>query len=292
MPSPKIYDILEKKIYILFDYNIDNQIIDQSYSIDNSIIYLLTSWYITDKAIKIVNNNKDYNIVLLANSEKEKSYFEKNVSCDVLYFNHNALLDENIFKINNTTVEYDLVIDSCFSKYKNRDLACKVNNTIHIGYIKKNEKVIPSFGTIATTININNDNYNHLNRHQICNIYNKSYVGGIFSLCEGACFASTQYLLAGIPVVSTESNGGRDIWYNSGNSIICDNNEDDCYKSVQKAKNMVISGEFNRESIRNNTIELMNKFRNELKKNIIEKFKNLFNIQINMNDLNINLAIY
>lgn len=289
MPSPKIYDILDKKICILFDYNVDNHIISDLYSTDNSIIYLLTSWYMTDKAIKIVNNNKDYNIVLLANSEEEKSYFEKNVSCDVLYFNHNALLDENKFKINNTTVEYDLVIDSCFSSYKNRDLACKVDNTVHIGYFKKNEKIIPSFGTIANTIN---NSYTRLNRDQICNIYNKSYVGGIFSLCEGACFASTQYLLAGIPIVSTESKGGRDIWYNFSNSIICNNNEDDCYKSVQKAKNMVITGEFNRESIRNNTIELINKFRNELKKNIIEKFKNLFNIQINMNELNINLAIY
>ena len=310
MPSPILFEIHNKKIYLLFDYNIDKEtcIIDKSYSADNSIIYLLTSWYKSGGAIKIANCNKNYNIVILANSEEEKLHFENELkefnsekfnslefnssefNSSVLYCNHNAFLDENIFKIkNNIDREYDLVIDSCFCNYKNRDIACKLDNTVHIGYFKRDEKMMPSFGTIANYIN---DNYTRLNKDNICHIYNKSYVAGIFSKCEGACFASTQYLLAGIPVVSIESKGGRDIWYNTGNSIICDNNKDDCYKSVMKAKEMLINGEFNRESIRNNTIELMNKFRNKFKEHLIIKFKNIFNIEINIDELNINFSIY
>jgi hypothetical protein len=34
--------------------------------------------------------------------------------------------------------------------------------------------------------------------------------------------ASSEYLLCGIPVVSTPSKGGRDVWYDSYNSIVVD----------------------------------------------------------------------
>jgi glycosyltransferase involved in cell wall biosynthesis len=39
---------------------------------------------------------------------------------------------------------------------------------------------------------------------------------------EGGCYASSEYLLCGVPVVSTPCKGGRDIWYNDYNSIVCD----------------------------------------------------------------------
>ena len=45
-------------------------------------------------------------------------------------------------------------------------------------------------------------------------------VGGVFSEEEGACWASSEYLLCGLPVVSTHSRGGRDVWYSGHNSLI------------------------------------------------------------------------
>jgi len=61
-----------------------------------------------------------------------------------------------------------------------------------------------------------------LSRSDVCQKLNESVCGLILSEEEGACYASSEYLLSGIPVVSTHSQGGRDVWYNDYNSVICD----------------------------------------------------------------------
>ncbi|MEQ1840138.1 MAG: glycosyltransferase, partial [Verrucomicrobiales bacterium] len=42
---------------------------------------------------------------------------------------------------------------------------------------------------------------------------NRAHVGLCLSPSEGAMFASTEYLLAGMPVVTTESEGGREVLF-------------------------------------------------------------------------------
>ena len=59
-------------------------------------------------------------------------------------------------------------------------------------------------------------------------------MGLILSEFEGACYSSSEYLLCGIPVVSTFSFGGRDIWYNSYNSIICNPTPEAVSDAVKK----------------------------------------------------------
>ena len=55
----------------------------------------------------------------------------------------------------------------------------------------------------------------------------------ILSAEEGACFASSEYLLCGIPVVSTPEKGGRSVWYDEYNSITCEPTEDAVRDAVQ-----------------------------------------------------------
>ena len=49
-----------------------------------------------------------------------------------------------------------------------------------------------------------------------------SQVGLCLSKSEGAMFASIEYLLCGLPIVSTKSVGGRDIFFTDENCIIAD----------------------------------------------------------------------
>jgi hypothetical protein len=254
-------------IYILFDYSISNDLkLDKKYK-KKSLIFLLTSWYKTEKVVKIINSNKEFTIVILANSLEEKIFFEKKVSGDVLFCNHNAFLDEKKYTIyNSIKKKYDLVIDSAFHEYKNVNIAKKIQNTLHIGYFKytkrnDDDEVIPNFGILA---NFKDDEYKRLDKHLINIYYNQSLMGGLFSECEGACFASSQYLLAGLPVISIKSVGGRDIWYNEYNSIICENNEDAVYEAVELAKSKIDSGEFNGEKIRFLHLKQMDEHRNTL----------------------------
>jgi hypothetical protein len=258
-----------KPIYVVFDHyeKIKNFILDETIFDKNGFVFILTSWYNTIYAVSIANLNPEYNIVMLANSMEEKAFFESRTKRDVLFCNHNAFLDENKFKIlGNLPKFYDLVIDSAFHEYKNAEKAKKVENVLHIGYfkfVKRNtdDKVVPSYGKLANFVN---GEYKKLNKVQINTYYNQSRVGGMFSECEGACFASSQYLLAGLPVISIKSQGGRDIWYNEYNSVICDNDEDSIYNAHQLALQKLESGEFNREKIRELHLYKMDEHRNAL----------------------------
>jgi hypothetical protein len=291
-----IIDCYSIPIYIFFDYNVPNNLkIDEKIYEKNSLIFLLTSWYKTDNVFKIVNSNKEFNIVILANSLEEKIFFEKKVRCDVLFCNHNAFLDEKKYTIYNSIKQkYDLVIDSAFHEYKNVNIAKKIQNTLHIGYfkyIKRNsdDKVIPNFGILA---NFKDSEYKRLDKHLINIHYNQSLMGGLFSECEGACFASSQYLLTGLPVISIKSVGGRDIWYNEHNSIICENNEDSVYEAVELSKSKIISGEFNREKIRDLHLKQMDEHRNTLIEYINKRLLNNEEKIIDINDIKNRMAFF
>ena len=263
-----IIDTYSKPIYIIFDYCplINNFILDETKIDKFGLVFILTSWYNSNKVHKIAKSNNDYNIVILANSREEEKLCKQKMIPNVLFCNHNAFLNEYKFDIinKNTIRQYDMVIDSAFHEYKNVKMARGIKNILHIGYFKKdeiNEKYVPDFGTLP---NFTDKTYKMLNKWEINNYYNQSLVGGIFSECEGACFASSQYLLAGLPVISINSVGGRDIWYNEDNSIICENTEESICEALELAKQKLQSGEFNREKIRNIHLKQMDEHRNTI----------------------------
>jgi glycosyltransferase involved in cell wall biosynthesis len=67
---------------------------------------------------------------------------------------------------------------------------------------------------------------------EVCRIINKSEVGLILSEEEGGCFASSEYLMCGIPVVSTRSRGGRDIFYEADHTLIVEPSAADVARGV------------------------------------------------------------
>jgi hypothetical protein len=88
-----------------------------------------------------------------------------------------------------------------------------------------------------------------------------------------------------LPVISIKSVGGRDIWYNEHNSIICENNEDSVYEAVELAKSKIVSGEFNREKIRDLHLKQMDEHRNTLIEYINKRFLNNEEKIIDINDI-------
>lgn len=77
-------------------------------------------------------------------------------------------------------------------------------------------------------------NKRRLSPKSVAKLLRQSYCGIILSDTEGVCRASSEYLLCGIPVVSTRSTGGRDVWYNSYNSIIVEQNEESVAEAVKE----------------------------------------------------------
>ncbi len=74
----------------------------------------------------------------------------------------------------------------------------------------------------ARFLNNEDSDYQHLNSETVCLWINRARVGLCLSASEGAMLAAMEYLLCGIPVVSTPSIGGRDRVLDPRYSLIVD----------------------------------------------------------------------
>lgn len=285
------------KIIKIPDFSFELLNVEEYHKSDLNIFAI--SWY---KKTEIFDNIKKHNIincVVLANTNEEKIFFEnyvKSIECtyvDILFCNNNAFINENFINLDTNKLESDrkfnMIINSRFSKYKNTNVARLCYNVAHIGYLNSKENYqFPKFGKYLnwkenTSYDVINkkEQYTLLDVNEINSHLNNSLVGGIFSPVEGGCMASTEYLLAGLPVISIHSKGGRDIWYTSDNSIICDNNSRTIKNALDSAINKLQTGFFNRQKIRNECLILCNEHRFRLVdyiKNYFSKKNKLFTI--------------
>lgn len=152
-----------------------------------------------------------------------------------LFCNHNAFINEDVFSpLPGSLKNYDLVINSRPESWKRPWLASGIEKLAVIqGFNHRKEDYYD-----LNQLNPLYINKSRLTASEVNKIYNQSKVGGIFSGSEGACLSSSEYLLAGIPVISTASEGGRDVFYNKFNSFLCDPDP----QSVSEGVKLVIQG--------------------------------------------------
>lgn len=158
---------------------------------------------------------KKENFFFLFNSKIEKDNFEaEGFKGEII--NQNAWLDENLVMrvIPDEKKLYDAIYIARFSAFKRHELAEKVEN---LALVAGNNHGNPINQKIPSHIYKNDA---PLTPDQVCEKINQSRCGLILSAEEGACFSSSEYLLCGIPVVSTHSVGGRDAWYDDYNSRV------------------------------------------------------------------------
>jgi hypothetical protein len=193
------------------------------------------------------------NIVFLCNTESQHTWSRK-WGFGAIIYNHNSSLNENKFHINNDDLNrpYKMVINTRPEGWKRPFLAEKTRPLAIIkGYNFRKDDVF-DLNTLAPEY-INTD---YLAIEEVDEIYNRSMVGGCFSEAEGACYASSEMLLSGLPVVSTESQGGRDFWYTKRNSIIVDSNADAVLIAADEAIHNLKNGLWSRAEIRDIHIEM------------------------------------
>jgi len=256
----------------------------------NGITLITNAWHNSDKPLKQSKNWP--NSIILANSEEEYEYYIEKTETNVIFCNHNSFLNEERFKIIENKKQYNMLISSCFSYYKNVSMAKNIDNVLHVGYINEKLEYIPDFGTRANFINNSMDmnDYEWICTKKYVNLLNSSLCGGIFSLQEGACFTSSEYLLCGLPVISTKSLGGRDIFYNKENSIICDSNTNSALEAFNELKNNIDF--FDKHKIRENHINKMDYFRNILTNTVKDMIEDKYNETVNFEELKTILKYY
>lgn len=205
------------------------------------------------------------NIYVLCNTEEQVDMCSQ-VGFNGWFINHNCLLDENLYRINNSIDKcYDAVLNARPEKWKRHWLASDIGNLALIVGHRFNGKEFINLDEIPHVY----ENKERLDVNGVCDILNKSKVGLCLSSSEGACYSSSEYLLCGIPVVSTVSMGGRDIWYTEYNSIIVDETS----LSVSHAVKELISRDLDPYKIRNEHVRQMKVHRKRFSLMIDDIFK-------------------
>jgi glycosyltransferase involved in cell wall biosynthesis len=216
--------------------------------------------------------NKEYNKknIIFLSPDLDCILWSYEYGYNSILANQNCLLDYNIFSIKNTDeIIYNMVMNCRPELWKRPNLAEKVNNLAYIkGAFFGNDKYDYS------KLNCKYVNEERISCEEVNKIYNESYCAGIFSESEGACYSSSEYLLSGLPVISTFSKGGRDTWYTKENSIMVEADEDSVSNAVDICIKKIQNGEFSRENIRNKHIEMSSIMR----KNIIQCTQQIFDL--------------
>jgi glycosyltransferase involved in cell wall biosynthesis len=226
---------------------------------DSFYFFVIAGWYMSewhafhyDQMFDYLNLEKD-NFFFLFNSEEErKNLTNKGFVGDII--NQNCWIDEKKYNINpSISKKYDALLIARKTAFKRHYLACKVRNLalISSGYNDANnvQYDMPKFKY---------ESDHKLNYIEICEKINESYCGLALSAEEGACYSSSECLLCGTPMVSTKSLGGRDLWYDEYNSIVCDS---DTAEDVAEAVLFFKNNQRDPQKIRNKHIEQANKQR-------------------------------
>ena len=220
-------------------------------------------------------------VVVLANSQDEMDAARKAGMIHSELINHNAWIDYNVFQPDfNADKKYDLVINCRPENWKRPFLAAEVNSLAVIKGANHRPHDFFDLNTLDPAF-INNE---FISATEVAKILSESFCGGIFSAVEGACYSSSEYLLMGLPVVSTHSLGGRDVWYNENNSILVDADAKSVLVAVDQVKENLKSGKFyppeiramhiaESEGYRKKLINLMQSFLDSRSRKACEIFK-------------------
>ena len=213
-----------------------------------------------EKAAAVYRKQKrkypQHDIYVLANDQAEYDGLQA-VGVPAVFCNHNAFLDEREYTIVPAEKKYNGVINSRMKPYKRIELA---RGTKGLCIIASDTKLYPEYTNFLLDsmpdmdfIQFENRKFRRcLNNRQIGELYGACRSGLILSAEEGACFAAAEYLLCGLPVVTTHNLGGRDTFFHEDYTVWCDDTPEGVKEAVDKVVGLSISA----EEIRRRTIKL------------------------------------
>jgi glycosyltransferase involved in cell wall biosynthesis len=157
-----------------------------------------------------------HRIIFVANTSAEGAHF-KRLGLEYLVANQNQFADRALFRPlpNAPHRRFDAVYNARFMKYKRHELARCIDHLALVGYSFE----APDFPEIRSMLkfahlaNQKEGTLQLLSETEVNEILNQAGCGLCLSSVEGAMTASVEYLLAGIPVVTTTNRGGRDFFF-------------------------------------------------------------------------------
>ena len=177
-----------------------------------------------------------------------------------VHLNHNIHVNENSFNVIYDSVkEYDFMLVSQLLPVKRIHLAKYLPNLSLITYGDRNSHF--SRALLSSLSGLKFVNSSFLNTEEMNLIYNKSKIYVILSKREGPNLASVEALLCGLPILTTQSVGGRDYFITSLSGVYCDDTPESVYSSANSMLLNFSNGSFDPHLIRKSTLQIIEKFR-------------------------------
>jgi FkbM family methyltransferase len=134
------------------------------------------------------------------------------------HVSHNAFLDESLYSVPDdpdAPREFDAICIARMSRFKRHALASAVPRTLFVGSVVADgddESYYEELARMMPQAEMTHRKTRWLNTAEVVRHANRAHTGLILSAVEGGSYATTEYVLCGLPVVSTSSVGGRDCW--------------------------------------------------------------------------------
>lgn len=187
----------------------------------------------------------------LGNTQREVAKLQT-VGCRAAHLHTNLFCMDTIFTIKPVEKKWDAIYNAAMAPYKRLELAAKVKELRLVTRNFNQTDKAKEFGCGHAEINTS-----WIGRTELPIILNQAWCGLALSAEEGGMLALTEYLLCGLPVVTTRSKGGRDVWYTDYNHILVEPKAE----AVRDAVNHLKSNPRDPERIRRDCLDMMGLFR-------------------------------
>ncbi|MBZ9843861.1 glycosyltransferase [Mesorhizobium sp. CA5] len=212
----------------------------------------------------------NHDLIFLCNTEEERRLIA-GVGGTAIFSNHNRMISEDVFRpLPDVPVEYDAVYNGRISHTKRHHLAFEIERLVHV---TSSIGELPPAGDRAFIRRLQAQSPLHsianplvdglpgrMPPYEVNRVYNRAAVGLCLSAVEGAMYSSMEYLLAGLPIVSTPSIGGRDVYFDPDYCVIAEPEPAAIRRAVERLRDRAIP----REEIRGRTLERVRAQRLEL----------------------------
>jgi len=183
-----------------------------------------TSWHVDEAIVlpehlarieALVLAHPSLRVTALAQTEAERTRFAAR-GVDTVHCNQGAFVDERVFRpLDDVERVHDAIYDARLDPFKRHRLASAVERLALVTYRNDDtdrlyEARIAREFAHASWCNGPPAARRLLGAEEVNRAYAACRVGLCLSAREGSMWASAQYLLAGLPIVSTPSEGGRD----------------------------------------------------------------------------------
>jgi hypothetical protein len=193
--------------------------------------------------------NPEHRLIFVCNSQSEVEGLRA-VGEAAFFHNKTANVAERIFTpLDGVHVEFDAIYNAQLVPWKRHELSLGIERCAFLFYrglplptAAATEAAIVARHAAAAPGHVFNNRFDEhgkparLSPQTVNTHLNRAHVGLCLSEKEGAMFASVEYMLSGLPVVSTPSIGGRDVYFDEEYCLIVPPDPRSVAEAVQALK--------------------------------------------------------